>query len=245
MLPWLLFFMYTFLLLAALYRLAATRKIAIRPPVLAAAFLLKVGLGCLYGFIFLKYYGGDDTWNYHRESILEQGKLLHHTGEFFRDLLPGRPFGASHSWLEGIHYYLMDLEYWAIVKTLALFNFLSGGNYYINVLFFDALVFAGPLLLFKLCSGLFPQREKLLCIGLFFIPSVTFWLSGIRSEGLLLLSMAVVFYYYYQWTRRRTLRSALLCTAGLLGILVFRSEFLFTFIPAFLGLVLAKRKPSK
>ena len=42
-----------------------------------AIFLFKVLLACVYGFIFKRYYGGDDTWNFFSDSILEYDKMIH------------------------------------------------------------------------------------------------------------------------------------------------------------------------
>ncbi len=33
-----------------------------------AIVFFKVFMGCLYGWVFLHYYNGDDTWNYFNES---------------------------------------------------------------------------------------------------------------------------------------------------------------------------------
>ena len=34
----------------------------------ASIVLFKVFMGCLYGWVFLHFYGGDDTWNFFNES---------------------------------------------------------------------------------------------------------------------------------------------------------------------------------
>ena len=47
-----------------------------------------------------------------------------------------------------------------MVKSLAILNLLSGKNYYIDVLWFNFLTIAGPLLLFKLLASLFPQKSR-------------------------------------------------------------------------------------
>jgi hypothetical protein len=33
-----------------------------------AVLFFKIFMGCLYGWVFLHFYGGDDTWNYFIES---------------------------------------------------------------------------------------------------------------------------------------------------------------------------------
>jgi hypothetical protein len=245
MLSVLLFIAYLFLLSFVLNRLVKIKQIPIKSPVLISAFLFKCLLGCLYGYIFLKYYHGDDTWMYHNESLEDYRKLVHHPVDFFKDLLPISAFKFSGNFGQGMFFYMMDLENWSMIKLLAVFNVFSRGNYYINVLFFDFLVFMGPLLLFRLFVSQFPEKKKILVLILFFLPSVTFWLSGIRAEGLLLLFLSMVVYYSRLFFQQRKYRYSLLAIGGLAGILIFRSQFLLTFIPAFLSWTLCWDKPKK
>jgi hypothetical protein len=245
MLSVLLFLFYLIVLLVVLNQLVKIKQIAITPPILISAFLFKVILGCLYGYIFFKYYHGDDTWMYHRESVDDYQKMIHHPFYFLKDLFPGSAFRYSHNFWQGMSYYIMDLENWGMIKLLAVFNIFSRGNYYINVLFFDFLVFTGPLLLFKLLVSFFPDKKTVLIIVLFFIPSATFWLSGIRAEGLLLLFIAVAVYYSYHFFLYKKLRSSFFAMAAFTGILIFRSEFLITFIPAFFSWTLCWKNPKK
>jgi hypothetical protein len=245
MLSVLLFLFYLIVLLLILNRLVKIKQIAISSSVLTAAFLFKVMLGCLYGYIFLKYYHGDDTWMYHRESVDDYQKMIHHPFYFLKDLFPGSAFRYSHNFWQGMLYYRMDLENWGMIKLLAVFNIFSRGNYYINVLFFDFLVFTGPLLLFKLLLSFLSGKKNVLIIVLFFIPPSTFWLSGIRAEGLLLLFIAIAVYYSYHFLQHKKLRYSLFAMAGLTGIFIFRSEFLVTFIPAFFSWTLCWKNPGK
>src|SRR5580658_5778643 len=159
----------------------------IRFATLAAIFGFKVLLGCLYGYIFLHYYGGDDTWGFFKDSLAEYQKLIHHPLQFINDLSPFKENYTRNNFFHGLQLYLSDFEYWTMVKLLALCNLFSQGNYYIDVLFFDFIIFWGSFLLFKLLLSYFPSKKTLLIVVLFFIPSVGFWLSGIRAEGLLLL----------------------------------------------------------
>jgi hypothetical protein len=245
MLSLLLFIVYFFFLSFVLSRLVKIKQIGIKSPVLISAFMFKSLLGCLYGYIFLKYYHGDDTWMYHNESLGDYQKMVHHPVDFFKDLLPVSAFKYSHNFGQGMIFYLMDLENWSMIKLLAVFNIFSRGNYYINVLFFDFLVFMGPLLLFKLFESQFPERRKILAILLFFLPSTTFWLSGIRAEGLLLLFISVAVYYSYNFFQQRKYRDSFLAIGGLAGMLIFRSQYLLTFIPAFFSWSLCWNKPKK
>ena len=243
MLSVLLFFFYLVVLLFVLLRLAKIKRIAIDKSILIAAFLFKVLLGCLYGFIFLKFYGGDDTWMFHLEGLDDYQVLIHHPTDFLHNFSPFPAFRYAHNFPQAIHFYIMDLETYSVIKMLAVFDIFSRGNYYINALFFDFLVFFGPLLLYKLLLSFFAGKKNVLLIVLFFIPPATFWLSGIRAEGLLLLFVAVALYYSYQFFLYKKLKYCLFALAGFLGLLIFRGQLLLIFIPAFLSWSLCWKKP--
>ena len=80
----------------------------------------------------------------------------------------------------------------------------------------------------------------------FFIPSVIFWCSGIRAEGLLLLFMVLMIYNGQAYARKAGIWPALGCIAGFLGLLLIRYQFLLVFLPAFLAywVSLKNRDPS-
>jgi hypothetical protein len=231
-----LFFAFYFIILLLIgNRIIKKTTCNIRFATLAAIFGFKVLLGCLYGYIFLHYYGGDDTWGFFKDSIAEYQKLIHHPLQFINDLSPFKENYTRSNFFHGLQLYLSDFEYWTMVKLLALCNLFSQGNYYIDVLFFDFMIFWGPFLLFKLLLSYFPSKKTILIVVLFFIPSVGFWLSGIRAEGLLLLFIALSVYYAAKWVTGRRIVSAIWSVAGLWGILAFRGMYLLAFVPAFLS----------
>ena len=59
------------------------------------------------------------------------------------------------------------------------------------MVWFEFLTIPGPLLLFKMLAREFPLRTGKNFLLVFFVPSVIFWCSGIRAEGLLLLSSRI------------------------------------------------------
>src|SRR5258707_7457797 len=67
----------------------------------------------------------------------------------------------------------------------------------------------------------------------FFIPSVIFWCSGIRAEGLLLLFIVLMIYNGQAYARKAGIWPALGCLTGFLGLLLIRYQFLLIFLPAF------------
>ncbi len=208
----------------------------------AAAVLFKVLLGCFYGYIFLHYYGGDDTWDFFNESRADTDVLLKHPLQFFQEFLPSFSMKITHGhWWNALVFYISHFEKWFMVKFLAILNLFSGKHYYIDLLLFDLMTIAGSFLLFKLLVSRFPKRAGLYYLLVFFIPSVSFWCSGIRAESLLLLFIAVSLYNGKAYAQRPGWKSAAGIILGLIGFLFFRVQYLALFLPAFLAYLLSIR----
>ena len=201
----------------------------------SAIFFSRVFLGCLYGYIFLHYYGGDDTWNFFQDSLPEKAKLIHHPLEFLHDFLPRAAFAEAHSFSQGISFYLRNLEYWVIVKSLAVFNLLSLENYYVDVIFFEFMTIWGSMMLLKLLDHYFPNKRGFLVVAIFFIPSISFWLSGIRAEAMILLALSMILFYSQALRKNKNWLKLVWILVAFLGFIIFRVEFLAVFLPAYFG----------
>ncbi|WP_207513174.1 hypothetical protein [Longitalea luteola] len=215
-----------------LYRLTR-KKIPLSVPELAAAFLFKVAMGCLYGYIFLKFYDGDDTWMYHGYGLENLEKLKHNTLQYFTEFLPAGSFAwAGGGFWDGISAYLHTLENDGIGKILSIANLFSGGNYYINVIFFNFILFWGHYWLFSLFVQEFPDKRKPLLLLFFFFPPLVFWLSGIRGDGLILFFLALTLVHFRRWLYEHKAGSLVWGCLAALGILIFRSQVLLLLVPA-------------
>ncbi len=201
----------------------------------------KVLMGCCYGYLFLKYYGGDDTWMYFQNSVEEYHKLIDHPGAFFSDLLPGPSFSVAHGFWQGMFFYRQDLEWWLMVKMLAVFNLFSGSNYYVDVLFFECITTTGLLLLFQLLRSEFATKKNALLVIVFGVPSIAFWLSGIRAEGLLVFFIGVLLYYTHCWFEKRKVFYFFFIILAFAGLCIFRTSLLVIFFPAFFSWTISRK----
>jgi hypothetical protein len=247
MLTYFLFFFYLFFGTILLHIIIRRRIFPFTIYHTMAILFFKIFMGCLYGWVFLHFYGGDDTWNYFNESKLETGLLLRHPLQFINEFLPSFSLKATnYHYGQAIQFYIDHFERWFLIKGLAFLNLLSGKNYYIDVLWFEFLTFPGPLLLFKLLSKEFPLRTGMNFLLIFFIPSVIFWCSGIRAEALLLLFIVLMIYNSLAYARKPGVIKALGILAGFLGMLLIRYQFLLVFLPAFIAYLvsLVKKESS-
>jgi hypothetical protein len=193
-------------------------------PLLLAGFAVKVLLGLLYGYIFLHYYNGDDTWKYFRASLAETQLLLNNPRQFFiNEFTPANALQTGTNAYEVISIYLNDLQYVLLVKIMAVMNLVTNNNYYINTILFNGIVFFGHFWMYKLMSGLFPQKRKAYFIIIFFFLPAVFWLSGIRVDGLLFFFLSMFLYAIAGKQKSGSVRW-LMIIAGFVGILICRPQ---------------------
>jgi hypothetical protein len=193
-------------------------------PLLLAGFAVKVLLGLLYGYIFLHYYNGDDTWKFFRASLSETQLLLNNPRLFFiNEFTPANALQTGTNAYEVISIYLNDLQYVLVVKSMAVMNLVTNSNYYINTVLFNGIAFFGHFWLYKLMSGLFPLKRKIyFFIIFFFLPSV-FWLSGIRVDGLLFFFLSM-FLYAVAGKQKNGAGRWLAIVLGFAGVLICRPQ---------------------
>jgi hypothetical protein len=229
-------------------RLLHKKQISLSYYEILLALGFKIIAGVAYGYIFLTYFGGDDTWAYHQQSLDEYKKMIHDPGQFFRDLTPESAIRGSSNIFQTIQYYIMDLETWLTLKILAVFNIFSRGNYYVNVVFFNALVFWGHYWLFSLLVRKYPQNRRLYFILIFFFPPVVFWLSGIRGDGLVFFFISLLFLEFYKWINEKKTSAIIPAILALLGVLIFRNMLVLLLLPCLISWLIAVRyqlKPVK
>lgn len=209
------------------------------------AFAVKVLLGIAYGYIFLQYYKGDDTWYFNSLAELEYQKLINNTGQFFRDFNPIPVFERNPTIGEGWYFYLSELELALLTKPFALLHFITGGNYYNNVSFYNFISFWPMLWLYRTYKNAFPDKRMVLYITIFLVPSLLFWLSGIRGDGYLMFFLVLLLVSFNRWMEEGKSKQLIYILIGIAGIIVFRSVLLFLLMPALLSWFITVRFRKK
>lgn len=226
---------YYLLLTFLLYRILRKKEISLSFAEVALSFGFKALMACLYGYIFLQFYGGDDTWVFHRQGLIEYRKLLHNTGQFFKDLTPISAIEGSNGLAQTLYSYNMDLEYFTFYKVLGICNIFSRGDYYINAVLFSFITFWGHYWLFSLLSREAPTKRRLLFLIIFFFPPVVFWLSGIRTDGLIFFFVSLSLVYFSKWIRTRKTASFVYFLLAMLGVLIYRNMLVLLMMPALIS----------
>jgi hypothetical protein len=208
-----------------------------------AGLAVKIALGVLYGFIFLNYYGGDDTWKHHVYSLKETQLLLSNPRLFFiNEYTPAHALAEGTDTIHILSLYLNDLQHALFIKSLAILNLLTNGNYYINVAFFNLLVFCGHYWLFIAFTQRFPEQRKAFYIGCFFYLPAVFWLSGLRIDGLLFFFLALLI---NRMLRPPSGRGIVLMMIAFIGVLICRIEVALLLAPAIIAYQWSNRSPRK
>ncbi len=208
------------------------------------SFVTKIAFGLAYGFLFWKFYKGDDTWQYHNFSLVEYQNLLHHPADFFSDIRNKANGSASlQSMYDTTNSFWNKLDDVLFIKLLTIFDIFSFGHYYVNVVLFCFVGYLGHLLFFRLMVQYYPASSRLLTIAVFYNPMVIFWLSGIRKEGILFLALALVLFYFNRLLKRQgnLIVSTIMILAGIGVLMVMRNFIVMCLAPSLLGWFLCRR----
>lgn len=197
--------------------------------------LSKIAAGCFYGWLFFTQYGGDDTWIIHADSIAEWENLKANPLSFLIHDVDLYQYIHDYGWKEGLPYFRMKLEKALINKPLGLFNFYSQGNYYLNVIAFSFISFWGSFWLYQTLAKLLPSYKWFSFLILFFYPPALFWLSGIRSDAMLLFFFGLLLHQLYCLKYEQThKRHYLLAACAWGGLIIIKASFAFLLlIPVF------------
>ena len=216
---------------------------------LVILFLLKVMAGIFYGWMGI-YYGNlaqmVDTWAYHHFGIAEYELLRTHPQFYLTNLFidpypdgVGNFFGSSDS-------YWNDLKGNIFVKLLSIFDILSFGHYYVNIIFFSFISLFGPIAVYRVMKDLFPGKKQALLLAAFIIPSFIYWTSGLHKEGLIFLAISLIIYHlYFGWKEKKYSVKRLVSILSSLAILLVLRNFLMVLVvPAVLAWLIASRWPK-
>lgn len=204
--------------------------------------------GIFYGWIGL-YYGGmaqmSDTWGFHNNGILEYNLLQSNPREYFTNLFHNPYEGGFQKFFNADASYWNDLKGNAFIKVLSVFDILSFGHYYVNVIFYSFITLFGPIALYRVMTDVFPSRRIPVVLATFLVPSFLYWTSGIHKDGLIFLGISLIVYHLYFGFKEKkySWKRILGVLLGLTMLLVLRNFLIVIMIPAILVWLLANRKP--
>ena len=176
------------------------KKSGINGRIVVALFILKIVAGIAIGWIAIHIYGpGNDYWDVNDEAWNEYQILISNPGKYFTNIFTSDYPGGYSGIFSSFDSYWNDLKGNIIIKLVSVFDVFSRGDYYINSLFFNFLVFFGHVALYRLFIKIFPGKETWVLIGCFLLPSTLYFSSGIHKDGMVFLLLAILLYSMHAW----------------------------------------------
>jgi hypothetical protein len=246
---YLLFVVYLILFAWLVTKVKFFKLTGLSKPQLIIIFLLKMMAGIFYGWIGL-YYGGlaqmQDTWAYHTSSIQESHLLFNNPAEYFTNLFNDPYEGGVKKFFDSNDSYWNDLKGNVFIKILSVFNVLSFGNYYVNVIFYSFITLFGAISIYRVMTDVFPGKKSQILLATFLLPSFLYWTSGLHKEGLLFTGISLVIYiiYFGFKEKRFGFKRLLGLIIGLLLILTLRNFIIIIILPAIMAWLLANKWPK-
>ena len=242
---YLFFFIYLVLFCWLLNKIKFIRECGLNKKTIIFLFLLRIAVGIINGYLNLNYFPFSDTATFQHDGVLEYHLLFNNPGEYFSNIFQ---YNNSYTaFLDTTDSFWNNMRSDFIVKLLSVLNIFSFGNFYINIVFFNFIIFFGAVALFNVFNTIYPDRKKLLIIVLFLLPSTIYFTSGIHRDGLIFLSLCLIIYnlYYVLKDKIRLLKKLMLITTGVLIIFLLRNFILIALLPAIIALIIAERNYRK
>jgi hypothetical protein len=243
-LNYLLFAVYLVVLCWLLLRVPFIKNAGINSRVLLGLFIIKILAGIAIGWIAIHIYGpGNDYWDLNDEARIEYRLLLSDPAKYFSNIFTSDYQGGYTGIFSSFNSYWNDLRGNVIIKLVSVFNIFSRGDYYINSLFFNFIIFFGHVILYRLFSKVFPGRQTWVIIGCFLLPSTLYFVSGIHKDGIVFLMQAVLIYSVYQSLSKNSfiVKRVTLILLSLLILFLVRNFIVLALLPALLAWILSAK----
>jgi len=237
-----LFFIYLALLCWLLTRIKFIKKSGLENRTVIILFLLRILAGMVNAWINLHYYTESDGVAFHQQGIIEYHLLFSDPREYLVNIFHTN---ASYSGFFDItDSFWNNLRTNIIIKLLSIFDILSNCNYFINTLFYNFLVFFGPISLYRIFIQIFPSKKKTLLVTVFLLPSCLYFTSGLHRDGLVFLALGIVCFNMYNILRSKRFSAERLIHIfwGLVLIFLLRNFIFITLLPALAAWVIAAKK---
>lgn len=163
------------------------------------ALIVKV-LGALaVGFIYQFYYDGGDTYDYHTSgSRIVWEAIIDNPTEGVKLLINNVKEDPSLFKYGKRILFFRDPQSYFVVRISAFFDLFTFSTYSATAVLFSILAFSGAWALFLTFYRLYPNFHKWIAFSCLFIPSVSFWGSGIFKDT---ITMAGVCWLTYSFSR--------------------------------------------
>lgn len=221
------------------------RHESISPKNFQLFFLVKLLAGLALFIIYTRYYPERkyaDIFRYYDDSKIMFDALQNKPYDFFR------MFTGFHSGDKDLRVYYDAMLNWynsemifndsrTMIRLNALMRFFSMQTYFPHVVFMCFLSFCGLTALFKVFTDEVKNKTYEILFGVFMLPSVLLWSSGVIKEALLLFSIGMLIYYQHKMVKewRFPLRDMIIFLFFIFCLLNIKSYILFAILPGLIA----------
>jgi hypothetical protein len=218
------------------------------------AFLVKILAGIILTFIYTYYYPNRNTadiFKYFDDSKIMYEAFFSNFPDFIK-MLSG--IGNDSIYFNENYYDKMNWWYrqsvgniyndsHIIIRFNALIRFFSFGNFYVHTVFMCFLSFLGCIALYKAFSIFIKDKQKQLFFGIFFLPSVLFWSSGVLKEGLVIFTLGFLLFSFFSITelKNKMILNYIIILLSLLLLFYLKFYILASLIPALVAFFISKK----
>ena len=226
-------------------RIPFFKKSGLPSRLLLTLFVLRILVLIVSSYLNRYYFPVSDSVTLNKFGIDEYHLLFQNPHEYFVNIFQSNSPEAYSRLLDDSHSYWNNLRTNLLIKMLSIFDLFSFGDFLINTLFYNFLVFFGFIALFRVFIKIFPKCYYLLIATIFIFPSALFFTSMIQRDGLILLSLSMIIYHiFFIINNQFFLRRTGLIIFFLLVIFLLRNFVFITLMPALIAWLIANKFPK-
>jgi len=206
------------------------------------AFWIKV-FACFCYAIFVEYISrGDTTTLYFPEGYNLYKKVLEEPSNITYLFGPGTDIDQSMLASPKLLGYFKDDSNFMVIRLTAMLCFLSLGKYMVVNLFFAMFAFTGIWKLFLFFYKQFPVLQKHFAFAILFLPTFTFWSSGILKDPLAVSAMGWFTYCSYELLvdKKNVIKNSVILMGCIYLLSVVKVYILVAYLPALAIFLLLK-----
>ncbi|MDB5222907.1 MAG: hypothetical protein JWN83_1574 [Chitinophagaceae bacterium] len=237
---YLFFFIYLGLFCWLLTKIKFITDTGIDKRVIVILFLVRIIAGVINGYVNLYHYTGTDIAFFHQEGITEYHLLFNDPVEYFTNIF--KYHNQNSGLLDITDSFWNNLRSVLMVKLLSIFNIFSRGNFFINSIFYNFLIFFGSVSFYRIFIRIFPNKEIWLTLILFFLPSLIYFTAGTHKDGLIFLGLGISCYNLFFLIKKGfSIPKIVWLLTGLTIIFLLRNFVLITLLPAITAWIIAEK----
>lgn len=206
------------------------------------AFWYKVFFCFCYSMFVLYISIGDTTALFFPEGNFWYNTLLDDPSKLDLFFGPGTNLDQSEIGNPTFLGYYSDPSNVMVIRVTALLSFLCFGKYMAINLFFAIFAFSGLWKLYEFFLSQYPKLHRQFAIAILFLPTLTFWSSGILKDSLAIASLGWFTFSVYQlfYLKKKLITNSIIIFVSLYIFSIVKIYILVAYLPAFIIFLLLK-----